>query len=82
MAMLVQLHIGFILCALSSSRDFLRSQISILYGFSDLPRVPAPLCDEHGLLRLRVNMTTTTTKLVYKQLPFAIDLSILTRNSS
>ena len=54
------LHIGFILCALSSSRVFLGSRISIFCGFSDLPRVPAPLCD-HALLRLRVNVRTKTT---------------------
>ena len=62
MAMSVQFaHFGFILCALSPSRVFLGSRISIFFnGLSDLPRVPALLCD-HGLLRLRVNVRTTTT---------------------
>ena len=55
------LHIGFILCALSSSRVFLGSRISIFYGFSDLPRAPETFLCDHGLLRQRVNVRTTTT---------------------
>ena len=43
---------------------FLGSRISMFYGFWDPPRAPAPLCG-HGLLRQRVNVRTTTTKLCF-----------------
>ena len=60
----IQFAHWFILCSLSLSRVFLGSRISIFYGFSDLPRVPAPLCD-HGLLRQKVNVRTTKTDNIF-----------------
>ena len=61
-------HVSSVCTLVLSCVRFLRlvyfqaAEFRFFYGFSNIPRVPALLCD-HGVLRLRGNVRTTTTKI-------------------